>query len=228
MVYIFCRNAQSESHSDSHDVCTVSLLYQLPNCNLFTQHVLFILWRDTTSELWTPVQFPLHRYTILLLLALFTFLHTIIRLPLDTLNPLFIANQWDWQPHRKLGAKFLVMLCAGFTLLLGEDAPAVFLAPLSGVLWSQQASPSEVWLSPTGSINLCFTTEGRLATVLIIPSSWGSQWAVLTRHQAVFWCHCQGERRLLQGESRTHNLYFVIILLYFIFACIILSKIQKN
>jgi hypothetical protein len=37
---------------------------------------LFILWRDTTSELWTPVQFPLQCYTILLLLALFTFSHT--------------------------------------------------------------------------------------------------------------------------------------------------------
>jgi hypothetical protein len=38
--------------------------------------LLFILWRDTTSELWTPVQFPLYCYTILLLLALFTFSHT--------------------------------------------------------------------------------------------------------------------------------------------------------
>jgi hypothetical protein len=38
--------------------------------------LLFILWRDTTSELWTSVQFPLHCYTILLLLALFTFSHT--------------------------------------------------------------------------------------------------------------------------------------------------------
>jgi hypothetical protein len=28
--------------------------------------LLFILWRDTTSELWNPVQFPLHCYTILL------------------------------------------------------------------------------------------------------------------------------------------------------------------
>jgi hypothetical protein len=35
--------------------------------------LLFVLWRDTTSELWTPVQFPLHCYTILLLLILFTF-----------------------------------------------------------------------------------------------------------------------------------------------------------
>jgi hypothetical protein len=40
--------------------------------------LLFILWRDTTSELWTPVQFPLHCYTVLRLLALFTFSHTTI------------------------------------------------------------------------------------------------------------------------------------------------------
>jgi hypothetical protein len=40
--------------------------------------LLFILWRDTTSELWTSVQFPLHCYHLFTLLALFTFLHTII------------------------------------------------------------------------------------------------------------------------------------------------------
>jgi hypothetical protein len=60
-------------HSNLHDICTLALLYQLPNCNLFTQHVLFILWRDTAGELWTLVQFPLC-YTILLLLTLFYFL----------------------------------------------------------------------------------------------------------------------------------------------------------
>jgi hypothetical protein len=92
-VYVFCRNAQSKPHSDPRDVCMLSLLYQLPNCNLFTQNVLFILWRDTTSELWTPVQFPLHCYTVLPLLALFTYLQTIIQLPLDTLIPLFTANR---------------------------------------------------------------------------------------------------------------------------------------
>jgi hypothetical protein len=37
----------------------------------------------------------------------------------------------------------------------------------------------EVWLSPTGLINLGFTTEGRLAAVLIIPSSWGSHRGVI-------------------------------------------------
>jgi hypothetical protein len=41
---------------------------------------LFILWRDTTSELWTLVQFPLYCYYRLLLLALFTFLHITIAL----------------------------------------------------------------------------------------------------------------------------------------------------
>jgi hypothetical protein len=40
--------------------------------------LLFILWRDTTSELWTPVQFPLYCYTVLLLLTLFTFSQTTI------------------------------------------------------------------------------------------------------------------------------------------------------
>jgi hypothetical protein len=58
---------------------------------------------------------------------------TIILLPLDTLIPLFTSNWWDWQPHRKLGAKYLFVLCAGFTLLLGKDTPTSCLAPLSGV-----------------------------------------------------------------------------------------------
>jgi hypothetical protein len=55
---------------------------------------------------------------------------TIILFPLNTLIPLFTANRWDWQPHRKLGAKHLFVLCAGFTLLLGEDTPTSCLAPL--------------------------------------------------------------------------------------------------
>jgi hypothetical protein len=78
MVYVFCRNAQSKPHSDPRDVCTLSLLYQLPNCNLFTQHALFILWRDTTSELLTPVQFSLHSFTVLFYSHYLLYLQTII------------------------------------------------------------------------------------------------------------------------------------------------------
>jgi hypothetical protein len=40
--------------------------------------LLFILWRDTTSELWTLVLFPLYCYHLFTLLALFTFSHTTI------------------------------------------------------------------------------------------------------------------------------------------------------
>jgi hypothetical protein len=43
MVYVFCHNAQSESLSDPQDICTLYLLYQLPNYNLFTQHVVIYL-----------------------------------------------------------------------------------------------------------------------------------------------------------------------------------------
>jgi hypothetical protein len=65
--------------------------------------------------------------------------------------------------------------------------------------------------------------------VLIIPSSWGSQ---LGGHPAriklIFWRGCRGKRRLLQGEFHTHILYFVLVLLYFIFACIVFIKNTKN
>jgi hypothetical protein len=67
-----------------------------------------------------------------------------------------------------------------------------------------------------------FLTEGKLAAVLIKPSSWGSQLDGDLHHhtppqQRFFWRRCRGKRRLLQGEFRTHILYFVLsfALLYF-------------
>jgi hypothetical protein len=42
-VYVFCCNAQSESHSDPHDIYMLAFFYQLPNCNLFTQHIVIYL-----------------------------------------------------------------------------------------------------------------------------------------------------------------------------------------
>jgi hypothetical protein len=103
-----------------------SLFYQLPNSNLFTQHVIS-LWRDTSSELWTPV----HSFTYIT----FYFKHRLLSasiiylliankypFPHDTFDPLFSANQWDWQPYCKLGHSILVVLSAGSMLLL---APVV-------------------------------------------------------------------------------------------------------
>jgi hypothetical protein len=57
----------------------VRYLYSIncPTVICLPSMLLFILWRDTTSELWTLVQFLYNAITVLLLLALFTFLHTI-------------------------------------------------------------------------------------------------------------------------------------------------------
>jgi hypothetical protein len=136
-VYVFCSNAQSKPHSDPRDVCTLSLLYQLPNCDLFTQHALFILWRDTTSELWILVQFPLHSFTILVYSLCLLSCITIILLPLDTINHLFTTNRWDWQPHHKLGAKYLFVLCRFHVAAGGRHADKqLYLLPLFGLSWS--------------------------------------------------------------------------------------------
>jgi hypothetical protein len=137
-VYAFCRNAQSESHSFIL-MTYVRYLYSIncPTVICLPSILLLILWRDTAIKLWTLVQFPLHCYYHLLLLALFTFLHTItfyhsIRLILCLQQTGEIDNLVvSWEQSSWL-------CCAGFTLLLGEEAPTSttlqhFLAPLSGV-----------------------------------------------------------------------------------------------
>jgi hypothetical protein len=55
--------------------------------------LVFILWRDTTSELWTPVQFLLHCYYRFTFTRFIYILANYYLLPLDTLNPLFRVNQ---------------------------------------------------------------------------------------------------------------------------------------
>jgi hypothetical protein len=74
------------------------------------------------------------------------------------------------------------------------------------------------------SINLGFLLRERLATALIIPSSWGSQLGGYpARIKLFFWRRCRAKRRLLHGEFRTHILYFVycFALLYFCLYCFI-------
>jgi hypothetical protein len=73
-----------------------------------------------------------------------------------------------------LGAKYLVVLCVGSTLPLAkqslDEAPyklSEAVAKLAGItFWSLAFSwTDKPW----------FLSEGKFATVLIIPSSWGSQ-----------------------------------------------------
>ena len=138
-------------------MCTIC---QLPSCNLFTQHVIYLLWRDTTSELWTPVLFstlinqPHQALFIVCNTVLYftanTFFHT-IRLILCLQQTGEIDNL-----TKSLGQSILVVLCAGSTLLLTPSN--LFLAPLP----SQPATPSEATLFSYWSIKPWFHTEGNL------------------------------------------------------------------
>jgi hypothetical protein len=91
--------------------------------------------------------------------------------------------------------------------------------------------------SPTGSINLSFTTEGILAVVLIITFSWGlpTGWLYTyniptstQHHQQVFWRRCQGERRFLQGESLASNLLLCYCFALFYFCLHLFIKNTKK
>ena len=154
-----------------------SLFCQLPICSLFTQHVKYLLWRYTSSEPWTPViSFTLIKpstVTLFIFCNYCSFTLPQTSLPHYTVNPLFSANRWDWQPHCKLGQSILVVLCAGSTLLL---------TPVVRPANSQPATPSEATPFSYWSIKPWFLTEGKLAAVLIIPSSWGSQRIAIGEH----------------------------------------------
>jgi hypothetical protein len=65
--------------------------------------------------------------------------------------------------------------------------------------------------------------------VLIILSSWGSQRAVTYKPSSNFSGAIAGEKEdFCKGSLSRTIFYFVFVLLYFTFACIILSKIQKK
>jgi hypothetical protein len=119
-VYILCCNAQGNLIVILM-TCTCIALHclfsQLPNYNLVTQHVIY-LYGETPLVNCGPRSIPLHIYYRLLSTSIIYFLANKYLLPHDTFKSLFTANQWDWQPHCKLGQSTLVVLCAGSMLLL--------------------------------------------------------------------------------------------------------------
>ena len=157
-----------------------SVFYQLPICNLFTQHVIYLLWRDTTSELWTPVLFSSIDKTTKsrsVYFLKFIVLYFTVNISFHTIHLIICIQQTgeiDNLPE-SLGQSILVVLCAGSTLLL---TPVVRLAT------SQLATPSEATPFSYWSIKPWFLTEEKLAIVLITPSSWGSQRTAITRASA--------------------------------------------
>ena len=144
-----------------------SMFYQLPICNLFTQHVIYLLWRDTTSELWTLVLFStLIKHPQQTLFTFCNYCSANISFHTICLILCFSKTGEIDNLTETLGQTILVVLCAGSTLLL---------TPVVRPANSQPAAPSKATLFSYWSIKPWFHTEGKLAIVLITPSSWGFQ-----------------------------------------------------
>ena len=93
--------------------CIVMLLStcQLPRCNLFTQHVSYLSWRDTTSELWTPVHSFTSEYKSTAIITFYIFLQATIIIHTIRLILCFQqAGEFD-NLTVTLGQSFLVVLC---------------------------------------------------------------------------------------------------------------------
>ena len=105
-VYVLCCNAHIKSHSNClacmnqcsincpSVICSPSMLFicygETPLVNCGPRSSFLYINQTTTSN---------HVYLLQLLFCkLF---------PLDTFNPLFQQNRWDWQPHLIVGAKYL-------------------------------------------------------------------------------------------------------------------------
>jgi hypothetical protein len=126
------------------------------------------------------------------------------------------------------------VLCAGFTLLLEEDT---LTSSISGALVQSVTKLASItllslafsyWIDYIG-----FITDGKLAAVLITPSLGVSNWSVIyiinTAPPTSFLAPLPG-RKKSSARGVSHAQYFTLflVLLYFIFSCIFLSKIQKN
>src|SRR5215217_2297057 len=165
-VYVLCRNAQLNLTIFIMSCMCIAVPSLFVNCPtvICSPNMLLSYGRDTSSELWTPVQFSLLKYNLLQYLCFTVFFANIfhsIRLILCYSKPVRLTTSlFRW-------VKVLGLCCAGSKL-----------APESLVLRRitfRDHQPSTCFLAPPGSINLGFLSEGKLATVRIIPSSWGSQ-----------------------------------------------------
>jgi hypothetical protein len=84
-------------------------------------------------------------------------------------------------------------------------------------------------LSPTGLINLGFILRENLLLCLSYLPLGISNWADIYMPSSNFSSTVVGEKEdFCKGSRSLPIFYFVIVLLYFNFACIFLSKIQKN
>ena len=118
-VYVSCCNTHMNFRVDTMTcTCIVMLLStcQLPSCNLFTQHVSYLSWRDATSELWTLVHSFTSEYKSTAIITSWIFLQaTIIFHTIRLILCFQQAGEID-NLTGALGQSFLVVLCAGLLL----------------------------------------------------------------------------------------------------------------
>ena len=135
---------------------------QLPHCNLFTHHVIY-LKENTSSELWTPVQSLLLIFHLLFLFQ-FTFCkQTII---FHTIRLILCFQQTSEIDNLTVSWGKVLSLCfVGFQV--ASNTLELF--------------PCSYWFD-----NLGFITEGTLVAVLVTPCSWGLPtrlYSQLSHHQ---------------------------------------------
>ena len=175
-VCVFCCNAHIKSHSNCL-ACTFQCSINCPSV-ICLPSMLFICYGETPLVNCGPRSYFLywsntHKQSCLLSAITFCVItfHS-IRLILCASKTGEIDNLTE-----SLGQSILVVLCAGSTL---------FLTPVVRPANSQTATPSEATPFSYWSTKPWFLTEGKLAVVLIIPSSWGSQRIAITRASSIY------------------------------------------
>ena len=145
---------------------------QLPSCNLFTQH-LIVLWRDTSSELWTPVL--LFIIVIQPAASCFpVFFTPSVLFPFDTINLLFSARPVGLTTSMSSWGKVIWLCCAG----------------LYFKSWCHS-------LSPTGRLNLGLITEGNSCCCLHHHLPLGVSQLDCLGASKNFWRRCRGTNEAL-------------------------------
>jgi hypothetical protein len=184
-----------------------------------------------------PRSILLHCYYRLPFTCFIYILASYYLLPLDMFNPLFTINRWDWQPHCKLGQSTW-LCCVQVPRCCWCKAKPWTRRHINCPELSQSKRASTFWslvLSPTGSINFGFILREDLLLcsshfLLGFPTG-RSSIKLLHQNRTTnkFLGAIAGEKEDFCKRSLSLPIfYFVIVLLYFIFACIFLSKLQKK
>ena len=191
---------------------------QLPNCNLFTQHAVRLMG-ETPLVNCGPRSNSLYWNTIYCNTVLLFSANN--HLPHNTVNSLLQqAGEID-NLTVSLGQSTLVVLCR---FHVGAGIPGV--APH----YIPPPSTFNVLLGSSWFDKPWFLSEGKLAAVRIIPSSWGCPTNVWnTRHQALFLAPLPGRsRHAARGVFHIQSLYFVFVLLSFIYYFVCCTKSKKK